>query len=243
MGFQAEKRKAPFCGLLTKSLMLISHSKKFIFIHIYKTAGTSVSKVFLPNSRLVDRLAYDFYPTVKLYALIAKLMQWENEGMRHFTGFHKHANASTVKLKMKKSQFDSYYKFAFVRNPYDHTVSLYHYILQTKCHFFYEKVRDMDFAEFVEFYVSTKPRRQVDFVYDPVDGACLIDYVGKLENLNSDLNFLIKQLGLNPQRSLKHDNPSVHREKSDWRSYYDSASRIALYEYFCDDFKRFNYEV
>ena len=45
---------------------------------------------------------------------------------KQFTGFHKHAKAIDIKKKIGK-QYSNFFKFCFVRNPYDHLVSLYFY--------------------------------------------------------------------------------------------------------------------
>ena len=39
--------------------MIISHSKKFIFIHIYKTAGTSISQALLPHARFIEKISLE----------------------------------------------------------------------------------------------------------------------------------------------------------------------------------------
>lgn len=76
--------------------MLISNSKKFIFIHIFKTAGTSVREQFISDTRLVDKLAYKYKISIKIYRKIIKLMHWQNDDMKQFTGYHKHEKAYNI---------------------------------------------------------------------------------------------------------------------------------------------------
>lgn len=114
--------------------MLISHTHKFIFNHMYKTAGTSVMDVFSPCARLPDRMAYDFKSSINLYARINKFFGWPDDGMLRYTGHRKHAKEIDIINKLDPGVCDSYYKFTFVRNPFDFLVNLYFYILQANYH-------------------------------------------------------------------------------------------------------------
>ena len=101
--------------------MSISHKHKFVFVHIYKTAGTSVMDVFLPYFRLVDRMAYQYKFCSIMYYIIVNLIGWHDDGMKQFTGFHKHAKVYEIEKGLGRSRFESYYKFVFVRNVDDET--------------------------------------------------------------------------------------------------------------------------
>ena len=85
--------------------MLISHKYRFIFIHIYKTGGTSIMDTFLPYSSLIDRMVYDYKYSRKLFIGINHLMGW-HVGMEKFTGFHKHAKGYDIK---KNKDYKVYY--------------------------------------------------------------------------------------------------------------------------------------
>ena len=112
--------------------MLVSHTKQFIFIHIYKTAGTSVMDVIRPYARLVDRLAYTNRFTIKFFKIVSRLLGLPYDGMKSFTGLRKHAKADEIREKLGEEMYDSYFKFVFVRNPFDFLVSLFFYIKQAK---------------------------------------------------------------------------------------------------------------
>lgn len=222
--------------------MLLSHKYKFIFIHIYKTAGTSIMSEFVPYSRLVDRLAYDFWISRKVYGFILKQMGWQDDGMKQFTGFHKHATAYEIKEKMDGNTFDSYYKFAFVRNPFDFLVSLYFYILQAKEHIMHKDVSIMNYSEFLKWYLSQNPPHQIDFLMNPNRDKILVDYIGRFETFENDVNIVKKHLNLSISSTIKHMNPSIKRKSQNYKDYYDNKSRDLVLSYFQSDFENLGYD-
>lgn len=221
--------------------MLISHKKKFIFIHIYKTAGTSVMDVFLPYCRLVDRMAYEFRVSRKLFGMAGHLMGWDDDGMKQFTGYHQHATASQIRAKMGGDLFDSYFKFVFVRNPYDFIVSLYSYILQAKNHRLHKLVTGMDFSRFLNWYIDSHPQRQLDFVAGPQGKPLLVDCIGRFETLEKDVAIIQRSLGIQPVDSLKHKNSSLTRNGRNYKEYYNDENKCLVENYFKEDLTCFGY--
>ena len=221
--------------------MLISHRKKFVFVHIYKTAGTSVSDLFLPYARLRDRMVFQILPTRKVVSLIIRLMNWYDDGQKQFTGVHKHAPAIDIKNYMGARKYDAYYKFIFVRNPYDLMVSLFFYIRQAKVHRDHEKVSAMEFDEFVRWEIDRKPPLQWHFLTDPTNGEVIVNYIGYFETLKEDIDFLKKKFDIQEAGSIQHKNPSNQRSKKDYRTYYTEESKRLVADYFKEDLQQLGY--
>jgi len=221
--------------------MLISHRKQFIFIHIYKTAGTSVMDVFSPYSRLIDRMAYDYVFTRKLFGITNRLMGWGYDGMKQYTGFHKHAKAHEIKEKLENKLFDSYYKFSFVRNPYDFLVSLYFYSKQFERDPNRRVFKDMQYKNFLKRVISNKTACQLDFITDPNNGKVLVDYIGRFETLEKDIATIQERLDIKIGRSIKHMNPSFKRRSNDYKAYYDEESRDLVENHFQRDLDLLGY--
>ncbi|MDA3897411.1 MAG: sulfotransferase family 2 domain-containing protein [Desulfobacteraceae bacterium] len=219
--------------------MLISHKKKFIFIHIYKTAGTSVMDVFLPYARLIDRLVYEFKYTSKAVSVLNNIMGWWDHGNREFTGFQKHAPAIDIKKSMG-GRFDDYFTFAFVRNPYDWLVSLYFYIRQAKEHPMSDKLNSMNFKAFIRWYLTQAPSRQVDFVTDE-NRNVIVNYVAKFESLANDIENICRCVSITVS-SVGHKNLSVQRDHKDYRKYYDDSICAEVASYFKEDLALFGYD-
>lgn len=221
--------------------MLMSHKHQFIFIHIYKTAGTSVTEQFAPHARLLDRLAYQYWLSNYVYGLIINKMNWHDGGLKQFTGYHKHAKAFEVRQKLGSRRFEKYFKFAFVRNPYDFLVSLYFYLRQAKEHNLHKKVSAMEFREFSHWFVGTRPACQVDFLLDEQREDCLVNFIGRYENLQSDVQHIVAKLDLGVGEKLAHKNQSVQRTSRDFRDYYDPSTLRLVYDHYQRDFELLGY--
>jgi hypothetical protein len=198
--------------------------------------------VFLPYSRLIDRMAYDYKYSRKLFGIIVHLMGWHDDGMKQFTGFHTHAKAYEIRETLGSSIFDSYYKFTFVRNPFDFLVSLYFYISQDKNHRHHGVVISMSFLEFLRWHIANTPPHQLDFVTEPHSYKRLVDYIGRFETLEKDIAIIQERLDLKIRRSIKHKNPSFKRKGKDYKEYYDEGGRNLVENYFRTDLDLFGYD-
>lgn len=121
--------------------MLISFRHEFIFIHNYKVAGTSVkaalSKYGLINpllnntiwNRTIDQSQLRVLYTNKYFRRLIRGITPDSS-----RNFRSHLHASEIEQYLPTQVFDKFYKFGFVRNPWDWQVSLYHYMSQISDH-------------------------------------------------------------------------------------------------------------
>lgn len=210
--------------------MLISHSKEFIFIHNYKVAGSSVTEALgkygakhPQYSSVKDKLYYKFgiYPKV-----------WSGGKLKF------HSKAKEIKGLIPDKIFDSYFKFGFVRNPWDWQVSLYNYGRTWKDHHQRELMLSFKtFDEYIEWRVNNEIRLQKEFFYDD-KGNCLVDFVGKFEQLEKDFDEICQKLKI--KAVLPHTNKTNMGKP--FLSYYSPKSVDLIYEAFIDDVKTFGYE-
>lgn len=95
----------------------ILNSKKAIFIHIHKCAGTSIESalgnIMEWNDIILGSTSYG-----------AKLQPIYREKF----DLHKHSYASDVKRVIGEEKWQSYFNFSVVRHPLDRMVSLYEYL-------------------------------------------------------------------------------------------------------------------
>ena len=112
-------------------IMLISHEHKFIFVHVYKVAGTSITKA-------LECFAHK--PNLIL-AFLRRL--GINQSSHEYSKLHTHSTAIEIKNNIPEQIFNTFFKFAFVRNPWDWQVSLYHYMLQNTAHRQHKLIKSM----------------------------------------------------------------------------------------------------
>ena len=215
--------------------MLISYSHKFIFFHVTKAAGTSVKEALKDYAEEPDKFKIKRPPKErngqpnKLYEL------WQSSLW--------HAKAKDVKREFPQ-EYNDFYKFAFVRNPWDWQVSYYHFILKETTHIRHELVKNMSggFEEYLEWVIVTKnpfpkgaTKLQKEIIVEQ-NGELNIDYLGRYETINEDFNHVCQVLNL--QTSLPYLNQSKHR---DYRGYYSDRTRKLVADNFQEDIELFGY--
>ncbi len=220
--------------------MLISHRKKFIFIHIPKTAGTSVNKVFVPYARLVDQCYYRFWLTQKLIFVPARIFKIKKLAER-VTGFHKHAYAINVQRKMNPQKYDSYFKFTIVRNPYDWLISLYYYILDHPEHYLHTRIKAENFENFIAIQINeNKLNTQSDYLTNEKE-QLIVDHIAKFENIEQELTHLTNKLG------IKYESvPFLNKTRSrlgKQEELYSNKTYSQVNKHFKKDFEEFGYEM
>jgi hypothetical protein len=217
--------------------MLISHEEpKFIFIHIQKTGGVSISNLLRRYS-----------PTTT-----------PGCGLRHIS--------ARRALKQVENP-DDYFKFAFVRNPWDRLVSWYTMIdearkgvadgtaepmtrrLIKKNNLFKYVLRcGPTFDEFVKnctekqwmgngYYSFTF--NQLRYLTDK-NGEVLVDFIGRFETFAQDISHVFDMLGLEAsQLEIPHENRSAHSHYSEM---YTPETREIVRKRFRRDIEFFGYE-
>lgn len=209
--------------------MILSHNKKFIFIHNYKVAGASIRKALE---------SYNFYSKNHLSKKNKVLLSLGYYPHIFTKEFNQHITTNELKEQLPSSIFDNYFKFGFVRNPYAWQVSLYHFMLKDKSHHQHDLIKEMkDFQEYIHWRVNHEVRLQKKYFYDDNDDL-LADYVGKLENLQHDMDTICEKIKI-PLIQIPHINTSKHKHFSD---YYTDETSTMVYNAFLPDFETFGYK-
>lgn len=220
--------------------MILSENYNFIFVHIPKTAGLSVTDALGKYGRPRGRTLFR--------SLSRKLSLVESPGMAHF---RVHEPASRMVSKLTRPVFDSFTSFAVIRNPFDHAVSHYEYMKQFRVKKVAKKVGKMSFQEYLE-YRKLRPRGQ-DTVFARLpnqsyfltaeNGEMLVTNLIRFENLDNELKDLADMIGL-PDCSLQHVNKTKSRSKKrSYKDYYDDDTIKLVQEIYADDFVRFEYST
>lgn len=207
-------------------IMIISKKHKFIFIHIPKNAGTSISEC-LRNFTQEDK--HWAVSSSTKHQTLNDLIAMKTE-------------ASLSKKIFRDFSFLEYYKFAIVRNPFDRMISLYDYLNKYKVR--NEILKVSSFEEFVEelnnpsSWVNTlhSSTQQLNYIIDQ-NGSIGVDNVVRFENLDKSIDLIEKELGFNLE--LKRLNESKSRKS--YKTFYNNNTKKIIEDKFRDDLEIFNY--
>ena len=233
--------------------VIVSHKYKFIFVHIPKNAGVSLENVLVPmtgeldyvtDSRRHSQLVSEREKNSEYNVVNAQLRNSkEQDG-----GYWQHGTILDI-CSAVGEELNKYLKFAFVRNPWDRSVSYYRFLCQLDLYGPVDPSKAPSFREWilsdetslnphgpVWWQLRFKKKSQLEWLCDE-KGELMVDFIGKYENLQRDFETVMQKLNL-PCVKLPHMN-SLKPE--DYRSYYDSETREKVGEWFKRDVELFNY--
>lgn len=218
--------------------MILSKDYKFIFVHIPKTAGISVTDAFGGYGRGRVRTI--------LRSISRRLPFHESPERAHF---RVHEPATKMIQKLGRSVFDEYLSFSVVRNPFDHAVSHYEYMKQFRIDSTAQKVGAMTFEEYLRyrmkppFWNDTIFARLPDQTYFLIEstGALAVNRLIRFENLSTELEALATDLKL-PEFKLRHVNKTKSKsDKRPFQSYYDPTTEGIVRKIYDRDFDMLGY--
>jgi len=222
--------------------MFCSSEYRCIFVHVPKTGGTSINRT-VKKQLPVEEV---FGPKKIDMGLDPRRFGWE------------------IKQRWASpEQWDGYVKFAFVRNPWDLVVSIYHNILQSERPTNLEETNEdkrivrrelvsrferqgkrLNFAGFIDYCVRNDAlqsrfsyhwRPQYLHVTDPED-RLILDFVGRFEAFDRDWATIQRAVG------WSIDLPFLNRSSHlDYRQYYTAQLRDIVARRFERDIDLFEY--
>lgn len=137
--------------------------------------------------------------------------------------------------------YKKYFKFAFVRNPWDRVVSCYFNKVVTQSHPPFAICYERTFEEFVYFInginlakADIHIRLQTELI--PLDQ---VDFIGRMEQFSKDLGYVLKKLGIRYPVTLKKRNSSSHEHYS---KYYNNITKKIIADKYKADIKAFGYQ-
>ena len=139
---------------------------------------------------------------------------------------------------------EQFYKFAFVRNPYDRLVSAFYNFRYDKGHI--KWASDIyKFDTFKDFVLGFEDSSCINYIhlrpqfdYLQIDGRVQMDFVGKYENLKQDFQKVENDLSL-PHVDLGHYRRHEHPP---YQELYDEETKQVVKRIYKNDFETFGYE-
>jgi hypothetical protein len=200
---------------------MILHARRLIFFHNPKAAGTSMENVIY--GKRWD--PYQFDPEL--------FVGWHEQ-----YGFSQHATYAHMLDFYDEPRIGHYYKFCFVRNPWDRVVSAFNYSIAAG------EISGDNFGEFVDGYyelVTTNSYRpghhatpQTDYIFH--DGRQIVDFIGRYERLFEEWKFIADMFEFPP---LPIHNRSKQRPA--YQNYYNDRTKQRVSEMYAKDIEFFDY--
>ena len=151
----------------------------------------------------------------------------------------KHWKARQILEYVGLDTWNSYFKFCFVRNPWELMISRYHWSIETSWVDKKDKIKRIKLLDDFEDYILSDLESRtncVDFINDE-KGNIIIDYIGKVEMISWDLLRICNRLGL-PEMRLTIHNASKH---DTYVKYYNPLTRELISDWYKKDIEKFNY--
>ena len=186
---------------------MIDHSKKIIFIHITRTGGTSI------ESAIGGKDWWLIDPNSK------------------------HLSASMTRALYGDTAWNSYFKFSFVRNPWDRIVSMY------ATGWWFNKLtvekNGSSYPTMKNFILSHRPhdteKHGYKFYHDIIDED--LDFIGRYENLEEDFRAICAKTGLSnitfPHEELRY--------REHYSAYFDDETLELVQDIYKVDIEKFGY--
>lgn len=160
-----------------------------------------------------------------------------------------HRTLLDYKLCFGRKEYESFFKFTFVRNPWDRLLSAYMYLKQGgrnemdyKWSVEHLSAYD-DFDTFVKEWVSEDNihsglhfRPQNEFVCSR-QGAVEVDFVGYYERINEDYDIIRNKIGRGEELAVKNKTS----RKRDFRQYYSDKACEIVEKVYDEDIQLFGY--
>jgi hypothetical protein len=239
----------------------INHDLKAIYVHIPKNGGSFVHKIlncydfkFTKLTR-IDHKEFDenidskYIKTVKkknnegkiFDKIVIGFVNIRTKGiLRYYMGSKEYYE----NFNMNEDKWNEYYKFTFIRNPYDKIVSAYKFInkhTDNKYKSFLEFLQNKDNCDNWEYshaYIT-----QYQNLLD-LNGNMKINHIGNFNDINTELVYILNKIGVDKIKHLSLLENDVKLNESlistPFYEYYDQEILNIVNDLFKEDFENFN---
>lgn len=203
--------------------MIVSHRYRFIFIKCKKTAGTSIeialSSILGDNDIITPINEFDEKLRSQLCYRGPQNYLDERSGEQIF---YNHMPAMEIRDRLGEKIWNDYYKFCFVRNPWDRIISHYYW------HYREDKTPIPSIAEFIRWLDAGRISRYDNFRLYTIDGKISVDRIGRYENIEQDLKMIGAEIGLPVLPELPRAKGNYRSDRRHYREILSGEEREAI---------------
>lgn len=224
--------------------MIISHRHKFIFVHLGRTGGRSLTV------ELEKRCGPDDIVTPA-----------GDVAGRNHVGWHRHTTARQIRDRLGQRILDDYFVFTVERNPWDKVLSNY-WAYKGYAHGVGGKTEQIPWVERVwrnvsgypwsfdrwmkyRIYRSKIPGLRRPFAkafrnYTDENGKLMVDAIFRYEHFSDQVGILSEKLGF-PLELKAREGKTTRRDRRDYTELYSDWSRSFMDRYYAEEIKLMNY--
>ena len=152
---------------------------------------------------------------------------WEKNPEKQLFGSH--TKARELKNLIAPEIWDNYFKFCFVRNPWDRAISQYY------------DVKSLGRAENLEDFFKKKDPSTNYQIYT-IDDKIAMDFVGKYENLIEDLGIICNKLNIPFDNWLPNALGNIRTDRRHYSEILTEAQANLIREKCAKEIEWFGYE-
>ena len=222
----------------------INHEKKAIFIHIPKTAGMYIRSV------LSEYYNFEIYlfkrPDHEIFCKTN--LEYNNNIQLFFANnfygiieYYKTNEYLNNLMDMDEEKWNTYYKFCFIRNPYDRIISGWNYIQET------EKL-NIDFDKYLTFKDIVSENEYFNVFLSQYSHMInekkefFINFIGKFENLEEDFEKILLNIGFKKKEIIHKKNKKINKRIYDYTIKDFDQNTLNIVNNICSiDFEKFDY--
>ena len=217
--------------------MIINNANRFLFIHVPKAAGTTVTRELSRFTTFRDVEVGGTRYGEKVQNIYSARFN-----------LRKHSPADSIRAKAGPEVWRGYFVFAFVRSPYARAYSLWKFLRKWKDGPHHALAEGNGFEDFIasdEVAGGTieiaKPQT---YWLSDVQGQLMdgIDFVGRVERFDEDFSFILSTIERRPRHYHSETRENASAEVGEWAKELTPRAKTAIEAIYAPDFALFGYD-
>ena len=216
--------------------MILNHQHRFLFIHVPKTAGTTVTRALSPLTTFRD---------IELGG--TKYGEAIQERFAARFDLRKHSTGAMIRAKCPGHIWHRFFVFAFVRNPYARAYSVYRFLRRWKEGPHHALATSLDFTDFLhseEVATNEIEIARPQTYWLSADGERLpgLNFIGRVEDFDRDFSFVLSTIHRRriDWQDARRDNVSAGT--AEWRGEMTPAAAARIEQLYASDFEMWEYD-